>query len=965
MDQVQEIKERNDIVEVISSYLTLKKAGTNYKAPCPFHNEKSPSFMVSAERQSFKCFGCFPAGQLVETIDGFKEIQNIVPGELVYTSNARFRKVNLVFEREYSGNLFEISTRMITQPILITGDHNVYVIRTKNCKQKFRESRICQRNCKQKCPSQFFKEYQLEKVKADTLKVNDYLLYPLKQHEASKIQLVNLIEYTGVGLKRGLKPRRFNSTIEISEKFARLSGLYIAEGSSHRAYIRFSFGNHENHFALEVVSLVKEIFGLESSIHKRSGDKTGIEVTCCNSLLARIFIELFGKGASNKKIPKLFFGQDKKVLQSLVGGIVDGDGTISKDQKKARGGRIAVKVISHLLVHQIKDILLSWNIRPSVNYSVGHVSDCGVNHRQAWSINWYEQVTANYTDIFEINGIKYWLLPIRAIKKSNFEGLVYNLNVEDDHSYLTPSFMVANCGEGGDVITFIEKIEGLDFYNALKMLADRAGIILKNDSVKYGDNEHHSDQKTKIFEINEWAKKVYHKLFLDHPKAEKARKYIYEKRGLSEKTVADFEIGYAPDSWDFLLRFLRHKKYEDADIILAGLAIKSERGKVYDRFRGRIVFPINNIIGNTIAFTTRILEDSAEQAKYMNSAESSVYIKGKTIYGLDKAKMKIKEKNMAILVEGNMDVIACHQAGYENVVAVSGTALTENQLKTLTRYAPTIALCFDMDNAGQIALSRAVRIALANDISTKVISLPDGIKDPDEAIKKDLKIWDKAVNDAEPSMQYLIDKLAPPNLKLSIDRKKQVVKEILPTIKIIFSDIEKEHYLKYLAQRLDVSESSLAKAISTTKTDTEFRKSAPEPAPAKQKKLDNIAKILALVWYDQKLLAKISHELDQVEVEPVAAEFLQMIISGQIDRDKLKPETISLLDQWVIEAMEEIDKSAENYVENELVYLLARERTLQKEDIKESFARKIKQAEEAGDTKKIKELVEEFSRLIK
>ncbi len=395
------------------------------------------------------------------------------------------------------------------------------------------------------------------------------------------------------------------------------------------------------------------------------------------------------------------------------------------------------------------------------------------------------------------------------------------------HNEKTPSLMISQerqsfkcfgCGEGGDVITFIEKIEGLDFYNSLKLLAERVGVELKTNSIKFGDHEFKADQKTRLFEINEWAKKVYHKILVDHPKAEKARDYL-KKRGLSKKTIEEFEIGYAPNSWDFLLRFLLNKKYSEEEIVAAGVGIKAERGKVYDRFRGRIIFPINNIMGNTIAFTSRILEDDGKSAKYINSAESAIYIKGKTIYGLDRAKMAIKEKDLAVLVEGQMDVIACHQAGFNNTVATSGTALTLDQLQILSRYTSTIALSFDGDNAGQTAMKRAIRIALQNDISTKIIYLPKEFKDPDEAIKSDAKIWAEAVKKAKPSLQYWIDSLISAAPEMSVDDKKKIAKEILPAIKIAASAIEKEHYIRYLAGKLLISEQSLIAALEKTKED--------------------------------------------------------------------------------------------------------------------------------------------------
>lgn len=957
-DEVSQIKERLDIVDIISGYLTLKRAGAYMKAPCPFHNEKTPSFMVSPERQTFKCFGCFPAGQLIETAEGFKQIQKIKKGDLVYSSEGRLRKVNLVFRRDYSGDLYTIITRMISSPVKITGDHKVYVIKTKNCKQEGRKSRICQKNCKQNCPTKYFKNYKLEKIEARYLCKNDYLLYPIKEIQKYD-HIIDLISYTNSEHKRGLKPRNFHSRIKIDECFARLSGLYIAEGSNHRAYIRFSLSGKEEKLGREIMSLIHNIFGLNSSIHYRKHPKTGIEVTCCNSLLARVFKELFGKGAINKKIPSFFFSQKQEVIDSLIKGIVDGDGTVSKTSKKARSGRIAIKVISHHLVHQLKDILLRMGIRPSINFSKGYVSQSGTKHKETWNINWYEQVYANYSDFFETKeGKEYWLLPIREIIKNDFKGVVYNLNIQEDHSYLTQSFAVGNCGEGGDIFTFIEKMEGIDFYNALKLLADRAGVKLQSKSIKFGSKEFKPDKKTKVYEINDWAKKLYHKILLDHPKAKLARDYLL-KRGLDEETIKDFEIGYAPDSWDLLIKFLEKKGYKADEAVQAGVAIRNEKGSIYDRFRGRIMFPINNTMGGTVAFTSRVLQDHTNAAKYINSSESPIYVKGKTIYGLDKAKIAIREADLAIMVEGNMDVIACHQAGFKNVVATSGTAITPDQLKILNRYGTEIAFCFDSDTAGETAMKRAITLALQNDISAKIISLPPPFKDPDEAIKKDPKHWERSVKNAAPALEHWIDLLIRKNPELDVSTKKAIAKEILPVIKTIYSDIEKEYYIKYLSSKLSVSEKALIATLSKTKGEAKERKEEID-----QIKINLLDKIEGFLWHDQSLLELADKELENFSDERLP-QFSKMIQAKKINKKEITEEEKNLLNQNEILALADLEKEDVAILSEEFKFLLKRFRLEKKDAIKSEYAKKIQQAEAKGDREQLKALLIEFSSLIK
>lgn len=952
MDEVEQIKERLDITEVISSYLTLKKAGANYKAACPFHNEKTPSFMVSPERQTFKCFGCFPAGELIQTEKGFQEINKVRKGDLVYTDKGRLRAVNMVFEREYSGDLLEIIPRMISLPVRITGDHRVFAIKTKNCKQN--------------CPDKYFHDYRVEKIEARNLNKNDILLYPIKQTSKKDIDRIDLLNYSQASLKRGRLPRAFPTEVMIKSDFARLAGLYIAEGSSHRAYIRFSFGNHELAYAKEIVTLIKRIFGLESSIHQRAGIKTGIEVTCCNALLARIFENLFGNGAENKKIPNFFVGSSKNVQKSILGGIFDGDGTTTRSQKKGIGGRKSITTVSFALVHQLKDILINLGQRPSVTCKSAYISADEVNHQASYHINWRENDQSHFSDFIETGEVKYWALPINRIVRSDFKGLVYNLNVDEDHSYLTQGFAVANCGEGGDVFTFIEKMEGVDFYNALKLLADKAGVKLKSQSIKYGNSEHKADQKTRLFDINELAAKIYHKVLTDHPKVEKARKYL-EKRGMNDEAIREFRIGYAPNSWDFLRKFLGIKfGFKPPEIAKAGLMAQSAKGDYYDRFRGRIMFPINNVMGSVVGFTSRVLIDDGKQAKYINSAESAIYSKGKVLYGLDIAKMAIKEADLAIIVEGNMDVIACHQAGFKNVVASSGTALTEEQLKILSRYASEVAFSFDSDSAGEGAMKKAIIMALKSDITARIISLPSVYKDPDEAIKADPRNWERAVKDSKPALEYWIDLLIRKNPDLAVAAKKKIAKEILPVIKIIYSEIEKEHYVKYLSTKLGVSEKSLIEALEKTKSD---QPSNPAEKNLQTQKLSHSEQLAGIIW-SMPLAIKFvdTKKLRSVELDAENANVKKLLVdvsNQKFDPKNFTPEARADLDQIGITAQVNQDFSEEESLKSEINFLLQRILQDSNENIKSDFAAKIKRAEEAGDQKKIKELVAEFSQLIK
>lgn len=242
MDQLDLIRSKTDIIDLIGSHIQLKKAGRNFKALCPFHSEKTPSFVVSSERQIWKCFGCFPAGQLIKTKHGLKPIEQITKGEEVFTHKGRWQKVIRLLERDYIGDLISIKLRKLGEEVSLTSDHKVFVVRTKTCKYKDRKTRICQSRCDRYCPAKYFSDYKVEKVRAKELSKNDYLLYPVDQN-IHNIKEIDLKEYLTKSFpKHGANPRTIKYNISINEDFLKLIGYWIAEGSNHRAYIRFSLG---------------------------------------------------------------------------------------------------------------------------------------------------------------------------------------------------------------------------------------------------------------------------------------------------------------------------------------------------------------------------------------------------------------------------------------------------------------------------------------------------------------------------------------------------------------------------------------------------------------------------------------------------------------------------------------------------------------------------------------------------
>lgn len=425
------------------------------------------------------------------------------------------------------------------------------------------------------------------------------------------------------------------------------------------------------------------------------------------------------------------------------------------------------------------------------------------------------------------------------------------------HNEKTPSLMVSKdrqgwhcfgCGKGGDMFTFVQEIENIDFPEALRILAKKANVQLRNIDPKL-----HS-AKTRLYEILKLTAAFFRKVLTESESGAIARAYL-EKRGVTGETAEDFQIGYSPTTWDGLLIFLKKKGYSDQDIFDAGLAVKRDKGVgYYDRFRGRLMFPIRDSNGTVVGFGGRILEeipgDASSGAKYINTPETLVYSKGSILYGLDKAKGAIKQSDLAILVEGYMDCIASHQAGVKNVVAVSGTALTPQQIKLLKRSTNNITLAFDADLAGGEAARRGIDQALAADMRVTVITIPDA-KDPDELIKQDPALWRNAVASAQRIVDYAFDRAFADADPDNVDHKKRIAKQLLPVISRLPDPVEQSHYLQLLATRLKTEESALRDAIKRLPSSRPTGSVADRPAADPVRSRDRIdllaERIIALV----------------------------------------------------------------------------------------------------------------------
>jgi len=448
------------------------------------------------------------------------------------------------------------------------------------------------------------------------------------------------------------------------------------------------------------------------------------------------------------------------------------------------------------------------------------------------------------------------------------------------HRENTPSFMVSSekqiwhcfgCGKGGDVISFVMEMEGLSFVEAMRMLAPKAGVTLKREDPEA------ASQRNRLLDIMELCRRFYHRWLTEGREAEPARAYL-EKRGITPEVIEEWQIGYSPDAWDTVLNALKKKGYSENEIFLSGMSIQSRKSgsRYYDRFRARIMFPINDINGNTVAFSARVRPDKEEtekMGKYINSPQTPVYDKSKIIFGLDKAKMHIKKEDEAIVVEGQMDVITAHQFGYRNVIASSGTALTEEQVRLIRRYTQNLTLCFDRDDAGGMAAERGIREAMRQEVNIKVIELPSGT-DPDSCIREDRNAWEEAIKDAKPMMQFFFDR-ALEGLDLDkVEDRRQAARRLLPTVAGLENRIERDYWLKRLSEKLDVDEAMLREALPRKRSADKYRKGrqpeapeAPQRTASREERLSEL--LLALISRFPSLM---EYFADRLQVEQLEGE---------------------------------------------------------------------------------------------
>ncbi|MEO8581443.1 MAG: DNA primase [Patescibacteria group bacterium] len=423
------------------------------------------------------------------------------------------------------------------------------------------------------------------------------------------------------------------------------------------------------------------------------------------------------------------------------------------------------------------------------------------------------------------------------------------------HSEKSPSFFVSpdiqvfrcfGCGERGDVFTFLEKYEGMTFAEALEMLAERAGIKLEKFQKSQEDTT-----RERVLELLELSKEYYHYLLITHKAGQVGREYLKDRK-TTQESIKLFQLGFSLPNWDGLIKYLvGKKKYDIRDLEKAGMVIMRSNGRAgstnpndyYDRFRGRLMFPLTDHRGRVVGFSGRVLDKTTKEAKYINTPETELYHKSKMLFGFSQQYHSIREAKQVIVVEGEFDVLSSSQAFVHNVVAIKGSALTKEHVELLRRTVDTIILSLDADSAGIQATKRAIQIIQQFD-EVRLRVLPSylfGGKDPDDIAREDPNKWRESTKHSESVYQFLIDVAFRQHAIDSGENKQQIVNEVGPSLNLIVHAVERQHYVSILAKRLEVPESALQQDLLRLKVGKQL--TTPSKKPVEAQVLDQLTQI--------------------------------------------------------------------------------------------------------------------------
>ncbi len=563
------------------------------------------------------------------------------------------------------------------------------------------------------------------------------------------------------------------------------------------------------------------------------------------------------------------------------------------------------------------------------------------------------------------------------------------------HSEKTPSFFVSparqmwkcfGCGEGSSIFDFVMKIEGVEFGDALRILAQKAGVQLTQQ------NPQLASARQKLYEICELSCKFFEKQLEASIKGKEAEKYLLG-RGISKESIKKWRLGYSPNTWQGLSDFLVGKGYQREELERAGLVVKSEtKQNYYDRFRGRIIFPVFDLGSQVIGFGARVfekIEGEKEVAKYINTPQTLLYDKSHTLYGLNFSKIEIRKENRCVITEGYTDTIMAHQAGFGNTIAVSGTALTSSHLVMLKRYTENLLLAFDMDVAGDNATKRSISLAQEAGFNIKIIKQTKADSDPADVIKEDPKEWQKSLDQARSILDFYFDSATAKYDKSTPEGKKEIGKVILPAIKRMPNKIEQSFWIQKLASVLSVREQDVIEELKKTVIDFEFEPSIAEVGVVKEvknflpigrkrvleekiislilKNPENLGAISAdyLQFFSQKiksLLEALKQEHALAQTDDIKKDFKKVVddLIAKYNSSDTDPDIKDFLATLALRA--EVDYEED---EGEIHLCLIQLKSMEIRNKLKEISAEIKKAEQDDKPQEVEGLMEQFNKLTK
>jgi len=530
----------------------------------------------------------------------------------------------------------------------------------------------------------------------------------------------------------------------------------------------------------------------------------------------------------------------------------------------------------------------------------------------------------------------------------------------------TPSFFVSpdkhiwhdfSSNKGGDVFSFVMEAEGMDFRQALEHLARKAGVDLSEYESK--GSRDLSRRKKRLIDAHDLAASYYQHSLL---KNQHALEYVFKKRGLSKQIVQDFRIGYAPTAGDALVQFLMKKGFSRQELADAGLTNRFGG----DMFRGRMTVPLMDPTGQVIGFTARIIVDDPNAPKYLNTPQTLLYDKGRHVFGLSQAKEAIRKNDYAVVVEGNLDVVSSHQAEIKPVVATAGTAMTENHLRALKRLSGNVRLAFDGDKAGIAATERAIPIASEVGVELTIISLPDGAKDPDELIQQDISLWQKAIDTAQPAVDWILEQYARREDITTAAGKRAFTTAGLAVVRGLSDAVEREHYEKKIAGMIGSSLEAVREKLAAAgrKQEQPLRpvtEHSENHAPIYDH-IDTVFGLALMIPRSNGLFAGLDTTVFGSEARQAVAAYLAA------ERPALEetPKELQKFDDYVKIILLRAEKRYGNWAENDQYLEIAKLlRQYKSEYEKNRLEQQIKEAEHQGDNAEVERLRKQHYELIK